>query len=69
MSNLNISSCSLDDNHVINIFPHCLLIKNNISELNISYNLLIEKIFDLLTLIIIKFYILNNFFLIYYNSI
>jgi hypothetical protein len=48
MSNLNISSCSLDDNQVINIFPRCLSIKNNISELNISYNLLTEKIFDLL---------------------
>lgn len=48
MSNFNISSCSLDDNQVINIFPRCLSIKNNISELNISYNLLTEKIFDLL---------------------
>ncbi len=48
MSNFNISSCSLDDNQVINIFPRCLSIKNNISEMNISYNLLTEKIFDLL---------------------
>lgn len=48
ISEFNLSSCSLDNKNVIDIISNCISIKNNISKINISYNLLTEEIFDLL---------------------
>ena len=48
ISELNLSSCSLDNKNVIDIISNCISIKNNVSKINISYNLLTEEIFDLL---------------------
>jgi len=48
ISEFNLSSCSLDNKNVIDIISNCFSIKNNISKINISYNLLTEEIFDLL---------------------
>ena len=48
ISELNLSSCSLDDKNVINILSNCLSIPNNLAKLNISYNLITEKILELL---------------------
>ena len=46
---LNLSSCSLDNKNVINILSNCVSIKNNLAKINISYNLLNEELFVLLT--------------------
>ena len=45
---INLSSCNMKDEDMISILNKCLVINNNITKLNISYNLLTEKIFDLL---------------------
>ena len=44
---INLSSCNMKDEDMISILNKCLVINNNITKLNISYNLLTEKIFDL----------------------
>ena len=46
---LNLSSCSLDNKNVINILSNCISIKNNLAKINISYNLINEELFELLT--------------------
>lgn len=48
ISELNLSSCSLDNKAVENILINCISIKNNLSSINISFNLLSEEIFDIL---------------------
>ena len=48
ISELNLSSCSLDNKTVKEILLNCISIKNNIAKINLSYNLLNEEIFDLL---------------------
>jgi len=45
---INLSSCFIDDNSIINIIQTILLINSNLSKLNLSYNELTEKFFDLL---------------------
>ena len=43
---LNCSSCNIDDQSMINIINNCCEINNNISKINLSFNLLTENFLD-----------------------
>ena len=45
---INFSSCNINDNSMITILLKCIAINNNLSKLNLSFNLLTEKFLDLL---------------------
>ena len=48
ISELNLSSCSLDNKSVSNIITNCLSMKNSVAKLNLSYNEINEEIFNIL---------------------
>ena len=48
ISELNLSSCSLDNNIVSTILVECLSMKNSVKKLNLSYNKINEDIFNIL---------------------
>ena len=45
---INLSSCNIDDQTVINFIKNCSALNNNISKINVSNNLLSENFLDLL---------------------
>jgi len=48
ISELNLSSCSLDNEIVSEILLECLSMKNSVSKLNLSYNEINQEIFNIL---------------------
>ena len=48
ISELNLSSCSLDNKSVSNIITDCLSMKNSVTKLNLSYNEITDEIFNIL---------------------
>ena len=48
ISELNLSSCSLDNKIVSEILLECLSMKNSVSKLNLSYNEINQEIFNIL---------------------
>jgi hypothetical protein len=48
ISELNLSSCSLDNKSVSNVLTNCLSMKNSVAKLNLSYNEINEEIFNIL---------------------
>ena len=48
ISELNLSSCSLDNEIVSEILLECLSMKNSLSKLNLSYNEINQEIFNIL---------------------
>ena len=48
ISEINLSSCLLDNKSVINILSNFHSLKKTLTKINLTYNLLTEDIFDLL---------------------